>query len=141
MFTNGLFGHILVEMDKQFAAGQEKRRGAPVHVGTCGWTDKTLIGSGEFYPDLRMSAEERLRFYAANFDTVEVDSTFYALPSEKVIGLQAERTPTDFTLHYKAFGLLTQHSEGRVNLDRVEIGCVKPQPLLGTHPQVRIELA
>jgi len=80
-----------------------------VHVGTCSWTDPTLIAAGTFYPRKEMSAEERLKFYAQNFDVVEVDSTFYALPSEKVIGLHTERTPDDFTLHYKAFGLLTQH--------------------------------
>ncbi|HEB12963.1 MAG TPA: DUF72 domain-containing protein [Actinobacteria bacterium] len=78
-------------------------------VGTCSWTDPTLTESGLFYPALRMTAEQRLKFYASNFDTVEVDSTFYALPSEKVVGLQTQRTPDDFTLHYKAFGLLTQH--------------------------------
>lgn len=78
-------------------------------LGTCGWTDPTLIESEEFYPSPRMTAEERLRFYAENFNTVEVDSTYYALPSEKVIGLQTERTPPEFTLHYKAFGLLTRH--------------------------------
>lgn len=80
-----------------------------VHVGTCSWTDPTLITAGTFYPKKNMSAEERLKFYTQNFDVVEVDSTFYAIPSEKVVGLHTERTPDDFTLHYKAFGLLTQH--------------------------------
>ncbi len=80
-----------------------------MRVGTCSWTDPTLTESALFYPALKMTAEDRLKFYASNFDTVEVDSTFYALPSEKVVGLQTQRTPDDFTLHYKAFGLLTQH--------------------------------
>lgn len=81
-----------------------------VRIGTCSWTDPTLIESEEFYPDKKMSAEARLKFYAEHFNTVEVDATFYALPSEKVVGLQTLRTPDDFILHYKAFGLLTQHS-------------------------------
>lgn len=81
-----------------------------VRIGTCSWTDPTLIDSEEFYPDKKMSAEARLKFYAEHFNTVEVDATFYALPSEKVVGLQTLRTPDDFILHYKAFGLLTQHS-------------------------------
>lgn len=80
-----------------------------VRVGTCSWTDPTLITAGSFYPKKDMSAEERLKFYAQNFDVVEVDSTFYVIPSEKVVGLHTERTPDDFILHYKAFGLLTQH--------------------------------
>ena len=129
MFTNDLLGHILVEMGEQITVGQEKSGGAAVHIGTCGWTDKTLIESGEFYPERRMSAEERLRFYAANFDTVEVDSTFYALPSEKVVGLQVERTPADFTLHYKAFGLLTQHSVDPKRLPRAVKELLPSKPL------------
>jgi uncharacterized protein YecE (DUF72 family) len=81
-----------------------------IRIGTCSWTDPTLIESAEFYPKKNMSAEARLKFYAEQFNTVEVDSTFYALPSEKVVGLQTTRTPDDFILNYKAFGLLTQHS-------------------------------
>lgn len=84
--------------------------GPGIHVGTCSWTDPTLIEDGSFYPSPKMTAEERLKFYSSRFDVVEVDSSFYAIPSEKVVSLHASRTPPTFTLHYKAFGLLTQHS-------------------------------
>lgn len=80
-----------------------------IRVGTCSWTDRTLIDSTAFYPHVRMSAEERLRFYAGQFNTVEVDCTYYALPSERMVSLQVERTPDDFILHYKAFALMTKH--------------------------------
>ena len=36
---------------------------ARVRVGTCGWTDPTLIKAGTFYPPGATSAEERLRYY------------------------------------------------------------------------------
>ena len=80
-----------------------------VYLGTCSWTDKTLIDAGTFYPDKAMSAEERLGFYAERFPIVEVDSTYYAPPSERVAGLWVERTPDDFTFDIKAFRLLTHH--------------------------------
>jgi uncharacterized protein YecE (DUF72 family) len=48
---------------------------ARIRVGSCSWAEKTLLESGEFYPKEAASAEERLRFYAAQFDTVEVDTT------------------------------------------------------------------
>src|SRR5450759_2536882 len=80
------------------------------YVGSCSWTEPTLIKDASFYPARSMSAEERLRFYATRFDTVEVDSSFYALPSEAVVALQTQRTPAGFVLHYKAFGMLTGHS-------------------------------
>lgn len=80
-----------------------------VEVGTCSWTDPTLTDNTSFYPAIDMTAEERLGFYAEHFPIVEVDSTYYAPPSEKVAGLWVERTPDDFTFDVKAFRLLTQH--------------------------------
>lgn len=62
-----------------------------------------------FYPPEARSAESRLRFYADHFDTVEVDSTYYALPNERNAALWAVRTPADFDFTIKAFALLTQH--------------------------------
>lgn len=100
-----------------------------IRIGTCSWTDPSLIESEDFYPQKRMSAEERLEFYAEHFNTVEVDSTFYALPSEKVVGLQTVRTPDDFILNYKAFGLLTQHSIDPNRLPRVTKELLPPDIL------------
>jgi uncharacterized protein YecE (DUF72 family) len=77
-------------------------------VGTASWTDPTLLESG-FYPPSANTAAARLQYYAAHFDTVEVDSTFYALPSERNSYLWAQRTPEDFLFHIKAFAALTQH--------------------------------
>ncbi len=50
-----------------------------------------------------------MRYYAGHFDTVEVDSTYYALPAERNAVLWAQRTPEDFQFNIKAFALLTQH--------------------------------
>lgn len=77
-------------------------------VGTASWTDPSLLESG-FYPPSATTAEARLRFYAQHFDTVEVDSTFYALPNQRNSYLWARRTPEDFMFHIKAFAALTQH--------------------------------
>ncbi len=62
-------------------------------VGTASWTDATLVKSDLFYPPGLKTAEDRLRFYAAQFPTVEVDSSYYALPAERNAMLWAERTP------------------------------------------------
>ncbi|MBI4286328.1 MAG: DUF72 domain-containing protein [Chloroflexi bacterium] len=78
-------------------------------VGITSWTEPTLIASGRFYPPSATSAEERLRYYASQFPIVEVDSTYYALPSEKTSGLWVDRTPDSFMFDIKAFRLLTQH--------------------------------
>ena len=86
--------------------------GAPVgnvYYGTSSWTDPTLLKS-DFYPSDVKQPEARLRFYAERFPLVEVDATFYALPSERNAALWAERTPEDFVFNVKAFGLMTQHA-------------------------------
>lgn len=78
-------------------------------IGTASWTDPSLVNSDLFYPPSVRSAEERLRFYAEQFNTVEVDSTYYALPAERNAKLWAERTPDEFIFNIKAFALMTQH--------------------------------
>ena len=82
---------------------------ADIKIGTCSWTDPTLTETDLFYPKEKMTAEERLAFYAGHFPIVEVDSTYYAPPSQRVAGLWVERTPPEFTFDIKAFRLLTQH--------------------------------
>lgn len=82
---------------------------ATIEIGTCSWTDPTLTENTSFYPTTEMTAEERMVFYAQHFPIVEVDSTYYAPPSEKVAGLWVERTPEKFIFDVKAFRLLTQH--------------------------------
>lgn len=78
-------------------------------VGTASWTDPTLVQSNLFYPAHLKTAEDRLRFYASHFNTVEVDSSYYALPSECNAELWRERTPPGFVFNVKAFAWLTQH--------------------------------
>lgn len=81
-----------------------------VRIGSCSWTEKTLIKSKEFYPKGVTTAEERLKYYSSVFDVVEVDSSYYAIPSEHTAGFWAERTPYNFIFHLKAYGPLTGHS-------------------------------
>jgi uncharacterized protein YecE (DUF72 family) len=81
-----------------------------IHTGTCSWTEKSLIQSGEFYPKSVRTAESRLGYYAGRFDTVEVDSTYYAIPTRSNAFLWAQRTPDNFIFHIKVYGVLTGHS-------------------------------
>lgn len=80
---------------------------ATVRIGTCSWADEAL--TKHWYPKGVNSAEERLRYYADHFSTVEVDSTYYRLPDESTVARWAERTPEDFVMHVKAFALMTRH--------------------------------
>lgn len=84
-----------------------------IRVGTASWTDPTLIKSKRFYPPGCSSAEARLRFYSSQFPIVEVDSSYYAMPSGSNSVLWAERTPPDFVFNIKAFRLFTGHQTAR----------------------------
>jgi uncharacterized protein YecE (DUF72 family) len=79
-----------------------------LRVGTASWTDKTLLASGWYPPEVK-SAEERLAYYAKQFSLVEVDSTYYTPPNERNSELWSQRTPGGFVFNIKAFSLLTQH--------------------------------
>jgi uncharacterized protein YecE (DUF72 family) len=79
---------------------------APVRIGTCSFADEAL--TTHWYPK-GVSAAKRLEYYAERFDTVEIDSTYYRLPEASTVQRWAERTPDDFVVHIKAFGLMTRH--------------------------------
>ncbi len=80
-----------------------------VLTGSCSWTERTLVQESDWYPKRTMSAEERLRYYAAQFPLTEVDSTYYAPPAEQQARLWADRTPDGFRFDVKAYSLLTGH--------------------------------
>lgn len=83
--------------------------GHPVLTGSCSWTDRTLVQEAQWYPQKTMTPEERLRFYASRFPLTEIDSTYYAPPSERQAALWAQRTPGGFRFDVKAYSLLTGH--------------------------------
>ncbi|OXC79338.1 DUF72 domain-containing protein [Caballeronia sordidicola] len=89
-----------------------------IAVGTASWTDPTLIASKRFYPPGCTSAEARLRFYATQFPLVEVDSSYYAMPSGSNSVIWVERTPEHFTFNIKAFRLFTGHQTDRTKLPK-----------------------
>jgi len=87
-----------------------------IMVGTCSWTDPTLVKGTSWYPKRSMSAEERLHYYAEHFSLVEADGTYYRPPSPDLARSWAERSPERFCFDVKAYGLLTGHPVDPVTL-------------------------
>src|SRR5947207_7176841 len=83
--------------------------GSRVLVGTCSWTDRTLVNESDWYPRRSMTAAERLAYYASQFPVVEADSTYYYPPTPEMSASWVERTPEGFTMNVKAYSLLTGH--------------------------------
>jgi uncharacterized protein YecE (DUF72 family) len=70
-----------------------------VLVGTSGYSYKEWKGG--FYPD-KMPATGFLRFYSEQFSTVEVNNTFYRMPTVKLISSWASEVPEHFSFAIKA---------------------------------------
>ncbi len=71
---------------------------ATIRVGTQGWNYDAWVGP--FYPPGTRPADF-LTIYSRAFNTVEVDSTFYAIPASKTVRGWARRTPANFTFSLK----------------------------------------
>jgi uncharacterized protein YecE (DUF72 family) len=96
-----------VEVIDAAAEAIELANGGSLRVGTASWTDPTMTAGEVFYPAGVDTAEERLQYYASQFPLVEVDATYYALPSSRTSELWRDRTPPDFTFDIKAHALMT----------------------------------
>jgi uncharacterized protein YecE (DUF72 family) len=83
--------------------------GSQILIGTCSWTDPTLVKETDWYPKRSMRAADRLAYYAARYPIAEADSTYYFPPSPDLTRSWAEHTPPGFTMNVKAYSLLTGH--------------------------------
>jgi uncharacterized protein YecE (DUF72 family) len=82
-----------------------------IHLGTSGWSYKEW--EGPFYPK---GEKKKLTYYSKFFDTVEIDSTFYAYPSKGMVLGAARSTPPGFVLSAKLPKLITH--EKTLDLER-----------------------
>jgi uncharacterized protein YecE (DUF72 family) len=71
---------------------------AEIHIGTQGWNYDAWVGP--FYPQ-GTRPSDFLTVYARAFDSVEVDSTFYASPATTTLRGWVERTPKTFIFALK----------------------------------------
>lgn len=80
-----------------------------VRVGTSGWSYPTGKGTwnGIFYPKGPRITRDELGFYAEHFDTVEVNSTFYRVPTLETTKRWAQRTPAGFEFSIKLYQKFT----------------------------------
>jgi len=96
-------------------------------LGTSAFTAAGWEGS--FYPR-GMQSRDFLSYYATQFATVEVDSTFYGCPSASTVANWAARTPEDFTFSVKVPQVIT-HEKALVASDSEFEEFVKTMDVLG----------
>ncbi len=75
-----------------------------IHVGTSGFGYREW--KGKFYPE-KIRPQDMLRFYAERLDTVEINNTFYRMPTERLLQSWAGQVPPDFIFALKAPQVIT----------------------------------
>jgi uncharacterized protein YecE (DUF72 family) len=74
------------------------------HIGTSGWHYQHWVG--HFYPP-DLASDAWLDYYAGHFDTVEINNSFYGLPTSTTIAHWLDATPDHFVFAAKASRLIT----------------------------------
>lgn len=88
-----------------------------IHVGTSGWHYKHWLG--DFYPE-HLAPARMLPRYAREFETVEINNSFYRLPEERTFAHWKESVPPGFIFAVKASRFIThikRLKDARASLD------------------------
>jgi uncharacterized protein YecE (DUF72 family) len=109
-------------------------------IGTSGWIYKDW--AKRFYPtDLKN--EQKLTYYAKHFSTVEINNSFYRLPSEKNFSAWRDQVPAGFKFSVKLSRFLTHIKRLKVDADTdegVDRFCSRVRCLKGNFGVVLVQL-
>ena len=97
-----------------------------IWIGTSGYSYPEWKGS--FYPQ-DLSAGKMLSYYADRFSTVEINNTFYRLPSEKVVTDWGRQTPEGFTFTLKATRRITHDARLKDCAELLDTFCTRARTL------------
>ncbi len=81
-----------------------------LRIGTSGFGYREWLG--KFYPP-GLPSRQMLPYYAERFSTVEVNSSFYRMPSPSVLETWMSQVSSDFVFSFKAPGLITHRKRLR----------------------------
>jgi uncharacterized protein YecE (DUF72 family) len=77
-----------------------------VRIGTSGWAYKDW--NGPFYPD-EVKAKDRLGYISRRFRTLEINASFYRMPTDAAVAGWRAQTPDDFVFAWKASKYITHN--------------------------------
>ncbi|HTV02501.1 MAG TPA: DUF72 domain-containing protein [Luteitalea sp.] len=91
-----------------------------IHVGTSGYNYPEW--KGRFYPE-KIAAKAMLPYYAGTFDTVEINYTFYRMPTAALVEGWAAQVPDGFTFTLKTPKRITHDRRLQDVADSVRAFC------------------
>lgn len=89
-----------------------------IFIGTSGWSYKHW--NNNFYPP-EVKAKSQLAYYSSMFNTVELNSSFYALPLKKTFDHWRDTVPEDFIFSVKASRYITHLKKLIISDDAVPV--------------------
>ncbi|RDI53643.1 DUF72 domain-containing protein [Microvirga subterranea] len=93
------------ETTRSWASGQQIRPKAPeIQIGTSGWHYRSW--HGPFYP-ASIRIKDFLAYYVTQFDTAEINNSFYRLPTENAVRAWREAAPEGFVFAWKVSRFIT----------------------------------
>lgn len=116
-----------------------------LRVGTSGWVYRSW--RGVFYP-AALPQKDWFGFYASQFDTAEINATFYRLPSPGAVAAWSAAAPPGFEFAWKASRYITQAKKlkepaeplARVYATMAALGAASGPSLFQLPPQLRLNL-
>lgn len=91
---------------------------AKAWIGLSGYSYKPWQGEGRFYP-VGLKQTQFLSFYCDRYDAVEMDGSWYRVPSEKAVAEWNEKSPDTFKFSFKLHRTITHI--GRLKLDNLDL--------------------
>ncbi len=88
-----------------------------IHIGTSGYGYKEW--KGIFYPE-KISPQAMLHYYGERLNAVEINYTFYHMPTERIITPWAEQVPKGFAFAFKAPQVITHLKQLRNVADETD---------------------
>jgi uncharacterized protein YecE (DUF72 family) len=79
-----------------------------IRIGTSGWHYDHWVGP--FYPE-QLPRDERLGFYGNRLGSVEINNTYYGMPSDQTLRDWAQTVPDGFLFAVKAHGYITHRKK------------------------------
>jgi uncharacterized protein YecE (DUF72 family) len=119
-------------------AAAKGQRHLGLHLGTIGWSYS--FWKGHFYP-AKTASKDFLAYYSSQFNTVEVDSTFYRMPTQSTVENWRRQVPEGFLFALKFPQVITHikalrncEQDTAVFLSRAELLGDKLGPMLLQFP-------
>ena len=108
-----------------------------VRIGTSGWAYKDW--NGPFYPD-EVKARDRLAYISGRFPTLEINASFYRMPTDKAVASWRDQTPADFLFAWKASRYITHNKKLKDCQDSVDLVFGRMAPLGDTQGPALVQL-